>query len=79
MKLRTGTKAWLGLALYIVAYDVWAICQQNDTETMSEAFTTALKHPYHRAPVILAWAYITGHLFTLIPPKLDPLRMFNRD
>lgn len=70
--LSEGGLAWVGLVLYIVCYDCWAASQGR--ETLSTAFYRALRHPVRRWPVIVAWSYITGHLFKLIPEYADPLR-----
>jgi hypothetical protein len=71
-QLTPGGKAWIGLTLYVIAYDSYAVLTQKDT--MSTAFLNAIKHPKKRWPVIAAWIYITTHLFKLIPEKIDPLR-----
>lgn len=73
-KVTSGSKAWAGLAAYIVSYDIYAISRKKDT--LSMAFYEALKHPVKRWPVILIWTYITVHLFKFLPDKFDPLRMF---
>lgn len=57
---------WALLALGVTAWDLFA------GETLSSGF--------HRArgqrPLLtsLAWAYVTAHLFHLIPDQYDPLR-----
>lgn len=72
MALRSGTKAWMGLAAYVLLWDLWAV--KSKKETLSQAFCNGLKHPIKRWRIIALWAYITAHLFTWIPPKYDPLR-----
>ena len=67
-----GDKAWVGLAAYIAAYDLYAVATGN--ETMSMSFYRALKHPVRRWPTIAVWGYITCHLFKFIPDEYDPLR-----
>ncbi len=66
--LRGGTLGWLLLAGFVTAWDVFA------EETLSTAFWRAVRSPRKRWVVIAAWAYITVHLFHLIPEKVDPLR-----
>lgn len=68
-----GERAWVGLVLYIVGYDVWAA--RNGRETLSMAFYNAIRHPIRRWPVIALWSYITAHLFKFLPDNLDPLRL----
>lgn len=67
-----GDKAWVGLAAYVVAYDLYAVATKRDTMSMS--FYNAIKCPKRRWPTILVWSYITCHLFKWIPDKADPLR-----
>lgn len=67
-KLRSSTKGWLGLATYVTLWDLFA------KETLSLGFSDAVRHPKRRWQVILAWVYITAHLFVLIPRRVDPLR-----
>ncbi len=67
-----GDKAWLGLAIYVVTYD--ALAQILKKETLSASFGKALDKPITRWPTIVAWTYLTGHLFRAIPPKWDPAR-----
>lgn len=72
--MTSGDRAWVGLAVYVVVYDLYAVFSNN--RTLSSAFWAAIDHPVRRWPTIMAWLYITGHLFRLIPAKYDPLRMF---
>lgn len=76
MALRNGSKAWIGLAVYVSAYDVWAAVKGK--ETLSEAFYAAVCHPVKRWQVGVAWTYITAHLFHVIPEDYDPLRRWPR-
>lgn len=69
--MRSGGKAWIGLAAYVAAWDLIAI--KTGRETLSSSFASAVKHPIRRWPVILTWAYITAHLHTICPPRLDVL------
>lgn len=72
MALKSGTKAWAGLALYIAAWDLYAV--KCGKETLSQAFYGALNHPVRRWRVVLLWTYATAHLFKWIPDRWDPLR-----
>lgn len=72
MKLRTSTKGWLGLAAYVAAWDLLA------PETLSVGFADAVHHPRRRWQVLAAWAFITAHLFCVLPPQVDPLRNLTR-
>ena len=68
----TGDRAWVGLAAYIIAYDVFAGLTKR--ETLSMSFARALDAPVRRWPTIVMWVYITAHLFRLVPRRYDPLR-----
>ena len=70
--MRPGTKAWIGLTGYVAAYDLWAAVTGN--ETLSSAFYRAFRHPVRKFPVLAMWAYMTAHLFHLLPDRWDPLR-----
>lgn len=72
VKVTPGGAAWIGLAAYVTVYDVVAVLHNKDT--LSEAFYCAVRHPKRRWPTVLAWTFITGHLFKVIPEKYDPLR-----
>lgn len=72
MRLRSSTKGWLGLAAYVVAWDLLA------DETLSQGFADAWRHPRRRWQVLAAWAFITAHLFCALPAPLDPLRNLTR-
>lgn len=71
-KSTAGTRAWVGLALYVSAYDIWAATTRH--ETLSMAFYKAIQHPVKRFPTIVVWATLTAHLFKFIPDRYDPLR-----
>lgn len=73
---KSGTRAWLFLALYITGYDIYA--SLTGRETLSSAFWRAVQHPKNRWGVIALWAYITCHLFHAIPDKYDPLRRLDK-
>lgn len=68
-----GQRAWLGLVLYIMCYDIWAA--RSGRETLSMAFYEAIQHPARRWPTIAIWSFITAHLFKFIPDNYDPLRL----
>jgi hypothetical protein len=67
-----GSKLWVGLLAYVVAADAHAAL--TGRETLSTAWWRAVQHPRRRWPVTLIWAYLTGHLFHLVPERFDPLR-----
>jgi len=71
-----GDRAWVGLLIYVAAYDTCAIIQGR--ETLSSSFARALQHPVRRWPTMVAWAYLTGHLFEILPREIDPLRRWTR-
>lgn len=71
-----GSKAWIGLTAYVAGYDLWAAARGE--ETLSTAFYRAFRHPVKRFPLILLWAYLTAHLFHLMPERWDPLRQAGR-
>lgn len=72
MALKSGTKAWVGLAAYVLAWDAYA--HYTGRETLSQAFYKGLSHPVKRWRVVILWVYVTAHLFKWIPDKWDPLR-----
>lgn len=67
-----GDRAWIALAVGVAAYDAWAGLTGH--ETMSQSYYRAIRHPFRKWPTIMVWAYITGHLFHIIPTRFDPLR-----
>lgn len=63
-----GTIGWVGLAAYVIAWDILA------PETLSSAVDRALEHPSMK---YVAWGIggvVSGHLFNVIPPALDPIQ-----
>lgn len=73
-KDQLGTRAWVGLATYVVTYDIWAM--KRGSETLSGAFWRALDHPHKRWVVGGAWFVVTKHL--ILPRFLaekDPLNI----
>lgn len=72
-----GALAWLGLAAYVVGVDAALIL--NGKKTMSQVFEGTLRDPVRKYPVVVAWAIVTGHLFTPVESrmkKLDPIYQF---
>jgi hypothetical protein len=67
-----GDFAWIGLALYVAAYDALAVASGRDT--LSGSFARAIDHPVRRWPTMAVWAALTAHLFKAIPARFDPLR-----
>lgn len=62
-----GSTGWLLTAGVVLAWDFTA------PETMSESFRSAVTTPQGRAAAIITWAYLTAHLFEVIPRERDPL------
>jgi hypothetical protein len=52
-----------------------AAADLTGSKTMSDAFRTASRHRVTGPVVMVAWVYLTAHLFGLIPPELDPLHL----
>lgn len=69
-KQHVATLAWVGLFVYVAAYDSWALLRE--AETLSAAFGRGMRHHHARWPVFMLWAVVTGHLFGLLPRRLDP-------
>lgn len=68
-----STPAWITLTAGVVAYDLWAL--RTGRESLSAGFYRAITHPKARWPVIVAWAYLTVHLFVGPRWRWDPLRL----
>lgn len=66
-----GAAAWIGLVLYVAAYDIAAYLRS--WETLSQAYARALED-HRRWPVVIIWVYLTAHLWKVIPRRYDPLR-----
>ena len=73
MAPRSGTTGWVALAGLVVSYDLWAML--TDRETMTSAFGRALKHPFARWPVLVAWGVTTLHLLGRMPRRYDPFHV----
>lgn len=72
-KDQVGSKAWAGLAIYVLAYDIWAM--KRGSETLSGAFWRGMDHPRKRWMVVLAWLVVTKHL--VLPEVLAEKDPFN--
>lgn len=74
--LSPGSKAWIGLAVYVVVADGYLMVNQK--KTMSAVFGDALNHPLRRWPVLVVWGFLSMHLHREVLPgvatKIDPLR-----
>ena len=66
MKLNSGTTGWAALAVGVVAWDLLA------DETLTGAFRRAHDSPVSRVIVMAAWGILTGHLFSVLPVRVDP-------
>lgn len=64
---RCGGYAWLGLGIYVLAYDYWAI--RTSRETLSEAYGRSMAHPIYRLPTLLISTTVLKHLMA---PRLLP-------
>lgn len=72
IKIKHADLGWAAIALFVAAYDTWAILSKN--ETLSRAYWRAIKHPASRWPAILLTTGLYKHLvFPSFLPKLDPL------
>lgn len=61
---------WAALAALAFAVDL------SSDKTMSEAFRDFSRTPVGRPVMIGVWAYLTIHLFGMIPADRDPLTLF---
>lgn len=68
---RGGGIGWVVLAGYVAWWDL------TQPETLSAAFWRGVIGRRRRL-VVATWAYLTAHLFHLIPGWLDPLRLLAR-
>ena len=62
-----GGAGWLVIAALVVVWDVTA------PETLSAAFSRARSGPIGSTVVVMGWAFVTGHLFHVIPERADPI------
>lgn len=67
MRRIPGWAGWVGLAGYVIAWDL-----HPDTETLSHSFAPEGTHG--RKVGVLLSAYVVLHLLRLIPEQVDPLR-----
>lgn len=75
INVKKADAAWLFLAAYVAAYDVYAIYRGR--ETLSSAFWRALTHPKVKFPTALIATGLYKHLmFPDFLPELDPLNQF---
>lgn len=68
--------AWVGLASYVVAYDLLAI--KGEAPTLSSAFYRASSGPVGRWTLLGFWLYLTSHLFRWTPVRYDLFRILDR-
>lgn len=68
----TGWPGWVLIAAGVTAWDALA------PETMSHAFQRGSGRPTSLTAQALVWAYLTAHLFGVIPAEWDPLEMLNQ-
>src|ERR1019366_8875576 len=66
-KTKMGTLGWVALAAGVIT---WDLCAE---ETLTGAFRRSHDSPVARVVVMAAWGVLTGHLFSIIPARLDPL------
>lgn len=66
--MRPSEKAWIGLGVYVAAYDALS----PNGETLSEGMDRALEHPTWRYMAIGATALTAAHLLNLLPERADP-------
>lgn len=67
--MRYGTKAWIGLGIYLTIVETLA----PKGETLSEAVDTWIeKHP-GKAIWYTGVFLVAGHLLNLLPPRIDPI------
>ena len=66
-KTKMGTLGWVTLAAGVITWDLCA------AETLTGAFRRGNLSPVGRVAVMAGWGILTGHLFSLIPARIDPL------
>lgn len=77
INVKKADVAWLILAAYVAAYDVYAIYRGR--ETLSSAFWRALTHPKAKFATALVATGLYKHLmFPEFLPELDPLNQLAR-
>lgn len=71
--MKKANVGWAGLALYVAAYDLWALRTNN--ETLSSGFWRGLSNKRYRIPILLALMVTTKHLAApTVLPQVDPFR-----
>jgi hypothetical protein len=65
MESKIGTKGWLALGAFVVAWDCIA------DETLTNAFKRGREA--NMAATVGSTALVVAHLYDLIPTKLDPI------
>jgi len=73
---RAGGYAWVGLAAYIVIYDI--IAGYTRMPTLSRAFHSASTRKFRGYALLAFWVYLTGHLFRWTPERYDLFRNLDR-
>ncbi len=66
-KVRDGSAGWVLLVLGVVVWDVCA------PATLSDAFRRARQSPVSAVIVGASWAFLTLHLWGVLPSQADPL------
>lgn len=69
IKPKPGSTGWFATLAVIVAAELL------DEKTMSTGFRNYSRDPRGKYVMIPAWAYLTAHLFGVIPAKYDPLSL----
>lgn len=72
VKNKLGPMAWVGLACYVIVYDVLAM--RFGSQTLSSAFYQASSRWRGKVALFLFWGYLTSHLFRWTPAKYDLFR-----
>jgi hypothetical protein len=71
-KVKKSDVAWLAIAGFVAAYDIYAIKTKN--ETLSSGFWRALRNPRSRWPAVIVCTGLYKHLmFPNFMKELDPL------
>lgn len=58
---RSGIYAWYLMALFVIAYDAYAI-KTKKAETMTRAFWRLTENKFQKIIPILIWSLVTAHL-----------------
>lgn len=73
MGFHPGKRAWIGLATYIVAYDIWAL--RKGHKTLSETFHETSRSEGGKL-LVAFWVYLSLHLTRYLPEAADVFRFF---